>query len=397
MKRSIRRPGRDDNRRGRSGVVVDEILQGDCVQVLAGLPEAWADLVFADPPYNLQLSQELWRPNQTRVEGVDEAWDRFAGFSDYDEFTRAWLTACRRALKPTGSLWVIGTYHNIYRVGAILQDLGFWILNDVIWIKTNPMPNFRGVRFANAHETLLWAVASRRARYTFQHRAMKALNDGLQMRSDWILPICSGSERLRLNGSGRSGEKAHATQKPEALLYRVLLASTRPGDVVLDPFFGTGTTGAVARRLGRHWVGIEREARYIRLARARIDGVAPAPQEGALLETPEPRRQPRLPFGALLEAGLLRPGQRLFFRGDRRQAGVVRADGTLVCRGRTGSIHQMGSHLSGGAPCNGWTQWHYEAESGEMRPIDVLRQTLRAVGAGGEIALPRKGSSRSRR
>jgi modification methylase len=355
-------------------LALDQILQGDCIEVLGRLPEACVDLVFADPPYNLQLTQELWRPNQTRVNGVDEAWDRFANFAEYDAFTRDWLAACRRILKPTGSLWVIGTYHNIYRVGAILQDLGYWILNDVIWIKTNPMPNFRGVRFTNAHETLLWAVPSRQARYTFQHHAMKGLNDGLQMRSDWLLPICSGSERLRLNGA-----KAHATQKPEALLYRVILASTRPGDIVLDPFFGSGTTGAVAKRLGRRWIGIEREQRYIDVALSRIEAVAPAPPDETLLEAPEPRRLPRVPFGALLEQGLLRPGQRLFFRGRVRQAARIRADGMLVCRGAAGSIHQAGTRLSGGAPCNGWTQWFYQDEHGEMRPIDALRQELRRL------------------
>jgi modification methylase len=349
-----------------------QILQGDCIDVLGRLPQTSVDLVFADPPYNLQLTQELWRPNQTRVDGVDDAWDHFASFEEYDAFTRAWLSACRRVLKPTGSLWVIGSYHNIYRVGAILQDLGYWILNDVIWIKTNPMPNFRGVRFTNAHETLLWAVPSRRARYTFQHQAMKALNDGLQMRSDWLLPICSGAERLQSNGT-----KAHSTQKPEALLYRVLLASTRPGDVVLDPFFGSGTTGAVAKRLGRRWIGIEREARYIGLARSRIQAVTPAPTDDTLLEALEPRRLPRVPFGALLEQGLLHPGQRLFFRGQRRQAARIRADGMLVRRGAAGSIHQIGSELSGGAPCNGWTQWSYEDEHGQLQPIDVLRQGLR--------------------
>jgi modification methylase len=351
---------------------VDRIVQGDCLEVLPGLPAASVDLVFADPPYNLQLSQELWRPNQTRVDGVDDEWDRFASFADYDDFTRAWLSACRRVLKPAGSLWVIGTYHNIYRVGAILQDLGFWILNDVIWIKTNPMPNFRGVRFTNAHETLLWAAASRQARYTFQHQAMKALNEGLQMRSDWLLPICGGPERLQVHGT-----KAHATQKPEALLYRVLLASTRPGDVVLDPFFGTGTTGAVAKRLGRHWIGIERERRYIDVASKRIRAVPPASSEEAMLEAPEPRRQPRVPFGALLEQGRLAPGQRLYFRGRRRQAARIRADGMLVRAGEVGSIHQMGSRLSGGAPCNGWTHWFYEDDKGELQPIDALREAFR--------------------
>ena len=370
MPRSKAIPDRSAARDGR--LPLDRILQGDCLDLLPGLPEACIDLVFADPPYNLQLTQDLWRPNQTKVDGVDDAWDRFASFADYDNFTRAWLTACRRVLKPKGSLWVIGTYHNIYRVGAILQDLGYWILNDVVWIKTNPMPNFRGVRFTNAHETLLWAVPSRRARYTFQHHALKALNDDLQMRSDWLLPICGGAERLQSNGA-----KAHATQKPEALLYRVLLASSRPGNVVLDPFFGTGTTGAVAKRLGRHFIGIEREEKYIQAARKRIDAVTPAPPDARLLEAPEPRRQPRLPFGVLLEAGVLQVGQRLYFRGQRRQSARIRADGTLIRRGDSGSIHQMGSRLSGGAPCNGWTQWFFEDDQGRLQPIDVLRERVR--------------------
>jgi modification methylase len=358
---------------------LDRILEGDCLEVLGRLPPACVDLVFADPPYNLQLTQDLWRPNQTRVAAVDDAWDRFASFEEYDAFTRAWLTACRRLLKPTGSLWVIGTYHNIYRVGAILQDLGYWILNDVIWVKSNPMPNFRGVRFTNAHEILLWAVPSRRARYTFQHHAMKSLNDDLQMRSDWYLPICNGAERLQSNGT-----KTHTTQKPEALLYRILMASSRPGEVVLDPFFGTGTTGAVAKRLGRHWIGIERERRYVEAAEARIAETSPGPKEGDLLGAPEPRRQARIPFGALLEQGLLVPGQRLYFRGQRRPSARVRADGRLICRGKQGSIHQIGSWLSGGAPCNGWTQWFFENEKGDLSPIDELRQSLR--GADGDTA-----------
>jgi modification methylase len=351
---------------------LDRILEGDCVEVLGRLPEASVDLVFADPPYNLQLSQELWRPNQTRVEGVSDDWDRFESFAAYDAFTRSWLTAVRAVLKPSGSLWVIGTYHNIFRVGAILQDLGYWILNDVIWIKTNPMPNVRGVRFTNAHETLVWAAKSRQSHTTFHHRAMKALNDGLQMRSDWLLPICSGPERLLVNGS-----KAHAAQKPEALLYRIVLASSRPGDVVLDPFFGSGTTGAVAKRLGRHWIGIEREKRYIEIARQRIRSVAEAPAEDSLLQAPDPRRLPRVPFGALLEQGRLTPGQRLYFRGRRRPSARVRADGMLVLGKQVGSIHQLGSSLSGGAPCNGWTHWYYENGRGELRPIDELRQEIR--------------------
>ncbi|MEW6569066.1 MAG: site-specific DNA-methyltransferase [Chloroflexota bacterium] len=360
-------------------VPFDCILEGNSLEILPTLPERSVDMVFADPPYNLQLSQELWRPNMTRVDAVRDSWDAFASFEDYDTFSRAWLLACRRVLKDDGTLWVIGTYHNIFRVGAILQDLGFWILNDVIWIKTNPMPNFRGVRFTNAHETLIWAAKAKGARYTFNHHALKSLNDDLQMRSDWTLPICTGSERIRLNG-----EKAHSTQKPEALLYRVILASTHPGDVVLDPFFGSGTTGVVAKRLGRHWIGIEREPSYVELARRRIEAAQAADSPDALEAARDRRRkEPRIPFGHLLEAGLLQPGDRLYFRGQRERAALVRADGRVVLDGFAGSIHQAGRHLTG-APCNGWEHWFYQAPDGRLHPIDELRQKLRKAMAGEE-------------
>jgi modification methylase len=357
---------------------LDQVIEGDCLEVLAALPERSVDLIFADPPYNLQLSHDLWRPNMTRVDAVSDAWDRFASFEDYDAFTQAWLTACRRVLKENGTLWVIGTYHNIYRIGSILQDLGYWILNDVIWLKTNPMPNFRGVRFTNAHETLIWASKSRGARYTFNHHAMKALNDELQMRSDWSFPVCSGPERIRVNGA-----RAHSTQKPEALLYRVILSSTQPGDVVLDPFFGTGTTGAVARRLGRHWIGIEREARYAAVARERIARLKPAALEDAILDVRDRRlREPRIAFGRLLEHGLLRPGDRLYFRRNRRLWARVRADGRLISHGEVGSIHQLGRSLMKGSPCNGWEHWYFEDASGDLQPIDVLRRRIRELESG---------------
>jgi modification methylase len=355
----------------------DVVIEGDCVSKMAALPAQSVDLVFADPPYNLQLGGELFRPNQSRVDGVEDAWDRFDDFAAYDAFTRAWLTACWRLLKPSGTLWVIGSYHNIFRVGAILQDLGFWILNDVVWRKTNPMPNFRGRRFANAHETLIWAAREREAkRYTFNYDALKAFNDDLQMRSDWLLPICTGEERLK----DRSGRKLHATQKPEALIYRVLLATTRPGDIVLDPFFGTGTTGAVARRLGRHFIGIERDPAYCAAARARVAGAEPAP--GAALKVLEGRRAaPRIPFGSLIEAGLVAAGDKLTdVRG--RFAATVRADGSLACeaggRRHEGSIHRVGAAVQGLEACNGWTFWHLARPGEGLTPIDALRETLRA-------------------
>ncbi len=352
------------------GLPVDAILEGDCVELMQGLPERSVDLVFADPPYNLQLNQDLHRPNNSRVDGVDDAWDRFADFAAYDDFTVAWLTAARRLLKDHGTLWVIGSYHNIFRVGSRLQDLGFWILNDVIWRKTNPMPNFRGRRFTNAHETLIWCSKGGEARYTFNYDAMKALNDDLQMRSDWLLPICSGGERLKLGG-----HKAHTTQKPEALLHRVILAASQPGQVILDPFFGSGTTGAVAKRLGRHYIGLERQPDYIKLARQRLARVIPADGE-SLVVTPSKRNLPRVPFGQVVERGLLSPGALLFDQ-RRRHAAKVRADGTLVVDGASGSIHQIGAHVQGAPACNGWTFWHFESDDG-LKPIDLLRQRIRA-------------------
>lgn len=351
---------------------LDQIIQGDCLEVLKALPENSIDLVFVDPPYNLQLQQELWRPNMTRVNGVDDDWDRFASFADYDAFTRAWLTACRRVLKDTGTIWVIGTYHNIYRVGAILQDLDYWILNDVIWLKTNPMPNFRGVRFTNAHETLIWAQKRRGAPYTFNHHAMKALNDDLQMRSDWRLPICSGKERLKLEGT-----KAHATQKPEALLYRVLLSSSNPGDVVMDPFFGSGTTGAAAHKLGRHWIGIERDPVNVELARRRMNNLPAATLPEDLLLPKTKKDLKRVPFGSLLEGGLLQPGQELYWGVEGAISAKILPNGHLRYNDLVGSIHSIGRTIQE-APCNGWEHWYYQdEETGQRFPIERLRQVIR--------------------
>jgi modification methylase len=353
----------------------DVILVGDCVEELEKLPSRSVDLVFADPPYNLQLANELLRPDQSRVDGVDDDWDRFADFASYDAFTRAWLSECQRILKPTGALWVIGSYHNIFRVGATLQDLGFWILNDVVWRKTNPMPNFRGRRFANAHETLIWAAPAAAAKsYTFNYDALKVFNDDLQMRSDWTLPICTGEERLKKP----DGVKVHPTQKPEALLYRVILATTKPGDLVLDPFFGTGTTGAVAKRLGRHFVGIERDQIYVAAARKRIDATRPA--TGAVLKVIEGKRaEPRIPFGSLMEAGLVSPGD-VLTDARKRFAATVRADASLLCetdgRQHVGSIHRVGAAVQGLEACNGWTFWHADV-AGAFQPIDVLRGEMR--------------------
>lgn len=352
---------------------LDEVHEGDCVELMQRLPAESVDLIFADPPYNLQLSHELFRPNMTRVDAVNDDWDRFDSFEAYDEFSRSWLSECHRLLRPDGCLWAIGTYHNVYRLGNIMQDLGYWILNDVVWIKTNPMPNFRGVRFTNAHETLLWAATAQSAKYTFNHHAMKGLNEGLQMRSDWRLPICSGKERIKIDG-----RKAHTTQKPEALLYRVLLASSNPGDVVLDPFFGTGTTGAVAKRLHRRWIGIERDPTYVQLARQRIAAIEPEPLDEQAFDVRDRRRlAPRVSLGALLEAGLIQPGATLVFRRQDTIRALVKPDGRIVCDGFEGSIHQVGRHLMHGSPCNGWEHWYFTAEDGSLRPIDELRERYR--------------------
>jgi len=342
------------------------ILPGDCIAAMRALPTASVDLVFADPPYNLQLGGDLNRPDGSHVDAVTDHWDQFDSMAVYDKFTREWLAVARRVLKPDGALWVIGSYHNLFRVGCILQDLGFWILNDIVWRKTNPMPNFRGTRFTNAHETLIWASMGEKARYHFNYRAMKTLNDELQMRSDWVLPICSGAERLK-----EGGKKAHPTQKPEALLYRVLLATTEKGDVVLDPFFGTGTTGAVAKRLGREWIGCEREADYRAVAEKRIAKELPL-DESALTTMQSARTAPKVAFGAVVETGLIPPGTPVFDN-KRRWIATVRADGSLECEGKTGSIHGLGKDLQGAPSCNGWAFWHYESGA-EIQPIDAARQ-----------------------
>ncbi|WDR06530.1 site-specific DNA-methyltransferase [Devosia rhodophyticola] len=353
------------------GLPIDTILVGDCVDHMNALPAGSVDLIFADPPYNLQLDQGLTRPDQSKVDAVDDDWDKFDSFAHYDKFTRAWLKAARRLLKPDGALWVIGSYHNIFRVGTALQDLDFWMLNDIVWRKANPMPNFRGTRFTNAHETLIWAAKSQKSRVTFNYEAMKLANDDTQMRSDWLFPLCTGNERLK----NEDDEKVHPTQKPEALLFRILNATTKPGDIVLDPFFGTGTTGAVARKLGRHFIGIEREVTYIAAALKRIATVRPGAFEALQSVTPK-RKETRIPFGSLLEQGLIAPGATLFDT-QRRYSAMVRADGSLVAGKHQGSIHKVGALVQGAEACNGWTFWHHEI-GGSIAPIDDLRSDIRA-------------------
>ena len=351
---------------------LNRVVVGDCIEKMNKLPAESVDLIFADPPYNLQLNGELERPDQTKVDGVKETWDKFKSISDYDNYTKEWMSSARRILKPNGSIWVIGSYHNIFRLGYILQDLGFWLLNDVVWRKVNPMPNFRGRRFTNAHETLIWASKTKESKYTFNYEAMKSLNGDLQMRSDWSLPICTGDERLK----NKDGKKIHPTQKPENLLNRVIMSSSNIGDVVLDPFFGTGTTGAVAKKLRRNFVGIEQDAKYALEAEKRINKVEEIGTKD-LIQTPRKTAELRIPFGHLLEQGLINPGE-LLQDSRSRWTAKIRADGSLISKDKKGSIHSVGADLQGLQACNGWTFWHIK-RSGKLIPIDSLRHAARAV------------------
>lgn len=353
---------------------LDQIILGDCITEMNKLPDESVDLVFADPPYNLQLGGNLSRPDNSVVNGVTEDWDRFDTMDAYDLFTHDWLNCARRILKPNGAIWVIGSYHNIFRVGGILQDQGFWIRNDIIWRKTNPMPNFRGTRFTNAHETLIWATKSENARPTFNYDAMKMMNDGVQMRSDWTLPICTGRERIKAS----DGKKAHPTQKPESLLHRIVVSTTNPGDVIVDPFFGSGTTGAVAKKLGRHFIGYEREEAYIIHAKRRLKKIRTA-KDADIAVTPSKRSLPKVPFGTLIEQGLLNPGDELYSP-DGRITAHVRADGSIAVPDASGSIHKMGAYVQQAPACNGWTYWHFEQKdgaTGTLVPIDILRNQVR--------------------
>ncbi len=358
----------------KTGLSTDSIIIGDCVKNMRKLPKESVDCIFADPPYNLQLGGDLHRPNNSKVDAVDNDWDQFDSLKAYDKFTRDWLGAAHDLLKPDGTIWVIGSYHNIFRLGTILQDLGYWILNDIIWRKSNPMPNFRGRRFTNAHETLIWAAKSEKSKYYFNYDAMKSLNEDLQMRSDWYLPLCTGGERLK----DKDGKKAHPTQKPESLLGRVLQSSTRPSEIILDPFFGTGTTGAVAKKLGRHYIGLEQDKTYAAHAQARIDAIDPLVNN--LIETNAKREKPRVPFGSLVEQGLLKPGAILSDAKNRHQA-KVHTDGSVIAMNRLeplrGSIHKVGAALQNAPSCNGWTFWHYNVD-GKNIPIDALREKIRA-------------------
>ncbi len=346
----------------------NNIVNGNSLEELKKIPDKSFDLVFADPPYNMQIGEKLKRPDDSKVNGVNDKWDQFASFEDYDNFSKAWLTECKRVLKDNGSIWVIGSYHNIFRLGFHLQNLDYWILNDIIWRKNNPMPNFKGTRFTNAHETLIWASKSKKSKYTFNYQSLKCFNDDLQMRSDWLLPICNGKERLKKNG-----HKVHSTQKPEALLYRIILATTKNGDCVFDPFLGTGTTAAVAKKLGRKYYGIEKDKKYYSAAKKRIEEIKPFKDE--YLDTIQNNKsKPRIPFGSLIEMGILEPGMTIFDPKKKYNARIM-ADGSIKCKENEGSIHKVAAKILGAESCNGWTYWHYNLE-GAMRPIDELRQKL---------------------
>jgi len=355
---------------------LNKIIKGDCIESMRSLPNDSIDVIFADPPYNLQLKNDLSRPDSSKVNGVTEDWDRFKSFEEYDKFTKDWISEAQRILKPEGTIWVIGSYHNIFRVGNAMQNLGFWILNDIIWHKSNPMPNFKGTRFTNAHETIIWASKNHNSKYNFNYHAMKSLNEGIQMRSDWYIPICSGGERIK----DSNGNKIHSTQKPEALLYRVLLSSSKKDDIILDPFFGTGTTGAVAKKLGRNFIGLEREDIYINAAKKRIKKID-SPDEQFLSTTVSKKTQKRVPFGSLVENGLIKPGAVL--RGpkslkSKKFMATVRADGSLSMNGESGSIHQMSAKVQGKETSNGWTFWHLEKE-GKLELIDDLRTEFLSI------------------
>ncbi len=355
-----------------SSIKMNSIYQGDCIEIMGSMPEKSVDVIFVDPPYNMQLGGNLMRPDSSIVNGVNDSWDQFSNFEAYDNFTKKWMQSARRLLKDNGTMWVIGSYHNIFRVGNQIQNLGFWILNDIVWTKVNPMPNFKGTRFTNAHETLIWCAKSNKSKYTFNYDSMKAFNDDVQMRSDWRLPICTGHERLK----DKDGKKIHTTQKPESLLYRVIISSTNVGDVILDPFFGTGTTGAVAKKLGRQFVGIEQNETYILAAKERLDAIVPS-KDMALLEPNCKKTEPRIPFGSVVEHGLLSPGEHLF-DAKRKFMATVKADGSLVTSSTHGSIHQVGAQLQGVPSCNGWTFWHFEdPRKSELHSIDCLRQQLK--------------------
>ena len=349
----------------------NSILHGDSLELLKQIPDKSIDLVFADPPYNLQLKDTLYRPDQTTVEAVTNDWDKFDTYQAYDNFSLLWLKESKRVLRDGGALWVIGSYHNILRLGTSIQNLGYWILNDIIWHKTNPMPNFRGTRFTNAHETLLWCTTTRKAKYTFNYQNLKELNEGKQMRSDWHIPICAGKERLRESNNQRS----HPTQKPEALLYRILVSSTNKGDTVLDPFLGSGTTAVMAKKLQRNFIGFEQDKEYIKLAKKRLKQTKVLADEVVTMAKSR-KDLPKVPFGELVEQGIIPPGAVLTDKKEKFKA-TVSIDGSLKIKDISGSIHQVGAKIQGLPSCNGWDFWHVKDKS-SSKLLDDIRGDYRS-------------------
>lgn len=353
---------------------LNTIIQWDCIELLKKLPDNSVDLIFADPPYNLQLQSDLTRPNDTIVDWVDDEWDKFSSFKEYDDFCKWWLKECKRVLKDTWTIWVIWSYHNIFRVWTIMQDLWFWVLNDVVWIKSNPMPNFKWTRFNNAHETMIWASKWQWSRYTFHYKSMKAFNEDKQMRSDWYISICSWAERLK----DSNWVKAHSTQKPEELLYRIILSTSNVWDVVLDPFMWSWTTWAVAKLLKRSFIGLERESKYIEVANKRIEEVKPIDEDVLKYEIETPR--PKVAFWNLVSRWLIMAWEFLYNKkGDVKAQ--VQADWTLKHNENIGSIHKMSAIMLNKTNNNWWEYWH-KKDWEKMIVIDELRD----VYFGGEKA-----------
>jgi len=348
---------------------LNKIVHGNSLELIKKIPDKTFNLIFVDPPYNLQIGKNLKRPDNSKVNGVHDKWDQFRNFKDYDNFCKVWLTECKRILKDNGSIWVIGSYHNIFRLGYLLQNLDYWILNDVIWRKNNPMPNFKGTRFTNAHETLIWAAKNKTSKYTFNYQSLKCLNDDLQMRSDWTFPICGGKERLKKNG-----KKIHSTQKPEALLHRIILATTNKNDSIFDPFLGTGTTAVVAKKLGRKYFGIEKDNKYFETANERVNRTKLI-EESYLDTLKNNKSKPRIPFGSLVELGIIKPGTKIFDQNKKINAKIM-VDGSIKYQHTEGSIHKIAAKIIGTESCNGWTYWYYQSGN-SLRSIDELRQRLR--------------------
>ena len=345
---------------------INKIILGDCIEELKKFPDESIEVIFADPPYFMQTEGELIRPEGTKFQGVEDEWDKFDGYKEYDKFCFEWLKECKRVLKKDGTIWVIGAFQNICRIGYIMQNLGYWILNDIIWSKPNAAPNFAGTRFQNSHETMLWCSKSKDAKYTFNYKTMKHLNEGKQDKSIWDIGICIGKERIK----GEDGKKAHSTQKPEKLLYKVILSSSKPKDIILDPFFGTGTTGAIAKLLGRNYIGIERDKNYVLIARERINKIIP--EESNITKLELEVKPPKVPMEKLIEKGFLDVGEKLYDK-DRKFSANLLKNGHLNNGKETLSIHKMSGKYLNKDNNNGWDYWYME-RNGKLISINELRE-----------------------